>query len=267
MAASLILHLSSFIPHLGRFLSQPESLLALAVIGVAMLVRGTFGFGDALVAMPLLLLLVGIDVAAPLIALLSVTLAAMVLVQDWRHVHLRDAAALVVSALAGVVVGLMFLARASEAAVTAGLGGVVVLFSGYVLFHPQFKGLRTERAAPLFGLAAGILSGAYNAPGPPLVVYGALRRWSAEKFRATLQAFFLPTATAVVAGHGVAGRLDAEVLAYYVASLPLVAACVVVGRRLNARFETEAFARTLHALLLLLGTVLIIRAVWLLNGA
>jgi uncharacterized protein len=248
--------------HFGRFLSQPESLLALAVIGVAMLVRGTFGFGDALVAMPLLLLLVGIDVAAPLVALLSVTLAAMVLWQDWRHVHLRDAAALVVSALAGIVVGLLFLARANEAAVTAGLGGVIVLFSGYVLLHPEFTGLQTERAAPLFGLAAGILSGAYNAPGPPLVVYGALRRWSAEKFRATMQAFFLPTATAVVVGHGLSGRLGAEVLTYYVASLPLVAACVVAGRRLNACFDTAAFTRTLHVLLLLLGTALIARAVW-----
>jgi hypothetical protein len=236
--------------------------LVLAVVGLAMLVRGTFGFGDALVGMPLLLLLVGIDVAAPLVALLSLTLAAMVLWQDWRNVHLRDAAALVISALAGIVIGMLFLARANEAVVTAGLGSVIVLFAGYVLLHPEFKGLQTERTAPLFGLVAGILSGAYNAPGPPLVLYGALRRWSAAKFRATAQAFFFPTAATVVAGHGIAGRLTANVLTFYAASLPLVVVCVIVGRRLNARFRAEAFTRALYLLLILLGTTLIAKAVW-----
>jgi hypothetical protein len=28
--------------------------------------------------------------------------------------------------------------------------------------------------------------------GPPLVIYGALRRWTPERFRATLQGYFLP---------------------------------------------------------------------------
>lgn len=247
---------------LGGLLSHPAALLPFAVIGVAMLVRGTFGFGDALIAMPLLLLMVGINVAAPLVALLSLTLATVVLLRDWRQVHFRDAVVLVVTSLAGVAVGLVALGRVNEEAMTAGLGTIIVLFSGYVLFRPHDAKLKTDRTAPLFGLAAGILSGAYNAPGPPLVLYGALRGWSAEKFRATMQAFFLPTAAAVVAGHGLAGRINADVLTYYVASLPLMLACIVLGRRLNARFHAETFTRVLYVLLFLLGTALIAKAIW-----
>ena len=40
--------------------------LVFLIIFVAFLVRATFGFGDALVAMPLLTILVGIRLAAPL---------------------------------------------------------------------------------------------------------------------------------------------------------------------------------------------------------
>ena len=233
----------------------------LAVIFVAFLVRGTFGFGDALVGMPLLLLLMGKDVAAPLVAMLSMTLALGVMCQDWRKVHVRDAASLIGSAFVGIVIGLLFLAEAAESLVTGLLGVLVLLFAAYSLFTPGLGELKTDRTAPLFGVVAGILSGAYNAPGPPLVMYGALRGWTAESFRATMQAFFLPTALAVVIGHGVAGRINPDVLAYFVAGLPIIAVCILLGRFINSRIRTEKFERILYVLLAVIGLSLIVRAV------
>jgi uncharacterized membrane protein YfcA len=54
----------------------------LAIIFVATLIRSTFGFGEALVAVPLLALLMPVEVAAPLAVLLSITVAAVAIVQD-----------------------------------------------------------------------------------------------------------------------------------------------------------------------------------------
>jgi len=236
----------------------------LGVVCVAMLVRGTLGFGDALVGMPLLLLVAGleIDVAAPLVALLSVMLAGIVLWQDWRRVRFRDAGMLIASALLGIIAGLLILDRVDSRYVTGLLGVVLMTYSGYSFWRAPRWRLKSERAAPLFGIIAGVLSGAYNTAGPPLVVYGALRRWSAEQFRATLQAFFLPTGLAVVAGHAVMGRLTEEVFIYFAAGIPIVLVCVAVGRRINARFRTESFARFLHGFLVLMGALLLSKAVW-----
>jgi len=50
----------------------------LAVIFVATIVRSTFGFGEALVAVPLLALRIPVSVAAPLAVLVSITVAALV---------------------------------------------------------------------------------------------------------------------------------------------------------------------------------------------
>jgi len=234
----------------------------LLVIAAAALVRGTFGFGDALVAMPPLALLVGTGVAAPLVALVSIVIATVVLLQDWRHVHVRDARTLILSALAGIVLGMAFLEQGHERAVMGLLGVVVVLFALYSLLRPHLWELKTDRLSPLFGLVAGVFLGAYMMPGPALVIYGTMRRWSAQHFRATLQAFFLPTGIVVAVGHGISQRYTPEVLTYFAAVIPIALASIVIGRQLNSRFTVHTFLPVLHVLLLFLGAVLLAKAVW-----
>jgi uncharacterized membrane protein YfcA len=51
----------------------PVLLHVLAVIFVATLIRSAFGFGEALIAVPLLALTVPVEIAAPLAALVSIT--------------------------------------------------------------------------------------------------------------------------------------------------------------------------------------------------
>ncbi len=51
----------------------------LAVLGLATVIRSAFGFGEALVAVPLLALLIPVEVAAPVAVLVSITVAGVVL--------------------------------------------------------------------------------------------------------------------------------------------------------------------------------------------
>lgn len=242
---------------------MPPELQTVAIVGVifvAFLTRATFGFGDALVGMPFLLLLAGKDTAVPLVALISLTISAIVLAQDWRNVHFRQASRLVISALVGIAVGLTLLDRLDERIVLGCLGGLLVLFSGYSLLTPELPRLHSDRLAPLTGVFAGVLHGAYNAPGPPLVIYGAMRRWTPPEFRATLQAYFLPTSIAAVAGHGIQHRLTGEVWMLYLYGALVIPVCIFLGRRINARFRTESFAAYLHGALILIGISLIAHA-------
>src|SRR5215470_4470702 len=89
-------------------------LLVLAVIFLATLIRSAFGFGEALVAVPLLALQMPIEVAAPLAVLVSITVAVVVVVEDWHKVHLGSAWRLVLSTLFGIPLGLFLLTAVSE---------------------------------------------------------------------------------------------------------------------------------------------------------
>ncbi len=63
----------------------------MAVLLLATLIRSAFGFGEALVAVPLLALVMPVDAAAPLAVLVSITVAAIVLAQDWVDVDAKSA--------------------------------------------------------------------------------------------------------------------------------------------------------------------------------
>jgi hypothetical protein len=163
---------------------------------LATIVRSAFGFGEALIAVPLLALVIPVEVAAPVAVLSSIAVAFVVVLQDWRHVQIRSAGRLVFATLFGIPLGLLLLTMVHESTVKIILGGMILLFSTYSLLRHESIGLRDDRLAWLFGFAAGVFGGAYGLNGPPLAVYGSLRGWSPAKFRATLQGYFLPASIA-----------------------------------------------------------------------
>jgi len=192
-----------------------------AVVFLATLVRSALGFGEALVAVPLLALVIPVEVAAPLACLVSITVAAVVIVQDRHEVHLGGAWRLVLSTFPGIPLGLLLLTAVAEPVVKAILGLVIVVFSAWCLAGRKPLTLPDDRWAWPFGFVAGVLGGAYGMNGPPLVVYGTLRGWTPGQFRATLQGYFLLASLLGMAGYGLAGLWGLDVTRYYLLSLPL----------------------------------------------
>lgn len=226
----------------------------------ATLVRSTLGFGEALIAVPLLALFIPIQVAAPLVVLISITVAAIALIQDWRHVHFRSASWLVASTLIGTPLGLLLLTRAQGTVVKACLGLVLAGFAACSLLRGPKAVLENDRLAWPFGLGAGVLGGAYGMNGPPLVIYGMLRGWPPQRFRATLQGYFLPASTASMIGYWLAGLWRPEVTRDYLICLPGVLVATALGRALNGRIEARSFLRWVNLGLLVIAGMLLVQS-------
>jgi uncharacterized membrane protein YfcA len=236
------------------------SVQVVAVIFLATLIRSAFGFGEALVAVPLLALLIPVEVAVPLAVLFSITVAAFVVAQDWRQVHFHSAAWLILATLPGIPLGLWLLAAVAGNVVKAGLAVILIAFSLFCLVSRRPWELKNDRLAWLFGFGAGVLGGAYGMNGPPLVVYGALRRWSAAHFRATLQGYFLPASLLGMGGYWLAGLWVPAVTGYYLLSLAPAVAAILLGRLVNQRLAGRSFVRYLYLGLIAVGTVLLIQS-------
>jgi uncharacterized membrane protein YfcA len=243
-------------------LAPSAAAYVVGVIFVATLVRSTIGFGEALIAVPLLALRIPVTVAAPLAVAVSILVAAAIVVQDWRRIHLRSATGLIASALCGLPIGLFLLAKAGDHTVKTLLGLVIVVFSAHSLTAGRKLHVNRDSPALLLacGLVSGILGGAYGMNGPPLAVYGSLRRWSPQHFRATLQGYFLPVSVAGLAGYAAMGLWSATVTKYFVLSLPGVVVAIVAGRALNERSRPAGFFQVVYVGLLMTGAILIAQA-------
>jgi uncharacterized membrane protein YfcA len=234
----------------------------LAVIFLATLIRSAFGFGEALIAVPLLALLMKVEVATPLAVLVSITVALVVVLQDWHKVHFDSAWRLVVSTLFGIPLGVQLLTAVPEPVVKAVLGVVIMAFSTYCLTSRSPPQLHDDRLAWLFGFVAGVLGGAYGMNGPPLVVYGTLRRWSGEHFRATLQGYFLPASIVGMAGYWWKDLWVREVNRYFLLSLPVALVAIALGRVVSRRVSGRSFLVYVHVGLILIGITLLIQSLW-----
>jgi uncharacterized protein len=233
---------------------------AVLAIFIGALVQSTIGFGSALIAMPLLSAALGLQQATAVFGVLSLVMSVFVLLIDRRQILLRDTWRLTLAAILGVPVGLLVLRLAPEALVMRGLGVILI---GYGLFG-LFSARLTLRAADWvvwpFGFVSGILGGAYNTNGPPLVVYGTLQGWDPRKFRATLQSVFFTSGIAIAAGHALAGMWTSQVLLLTIIGAPGLLLAAAIGRWLNRRINHAVFRVTVYCALIGLGATLALRS-------
>lgn len=228
----------------------------LFILFISTFTRSALGFGDALIAMPLLALVLGMQIATPLVAFGASTIALTILLGEWRSVDIKAAWRLILSSLVGIPIGLFLLKTAPEPVIKGGLGVLLIAFGLLNLINPKLPTFRNEKLAYVFGLVAGVLGGAYNTNGPPVVVYGTLRRWSPDSFRSTLQAYFLPTGGMILISHGLAGLWTPDVLRLYVYALPFIMLAIYLGGRVNKVISSGRFNRIIYASLVVMGALL-----------
>ena len=231
---------------------------------IATLVRSTFGFGESLVAVPLFSLLLPVDTAVPLSVMLSILIALVVVVQDHEQIHFSSAKWLIIFALPGIPLGVLLLIYGNELWIKTGLGILLIVYSLYSLYGKNTFSLEKDNRFWLMacGLLSGILGGTYGVNGPPLVIYGNMRKWNARHFRATLQAYFLPASFLGLIGYLFKGLVGKEILTFFVASLPVVVPAIFLGRYINHRLTDRSFFRYVYFGLVFIGAFLILNAFW-----
>jgi hypothetical protein len=234
-----------------------EISLVIFIIFVVFLIRSTFGFGDALTGMPLLVIIIGVQAAAPLLAMLALLMAFLILLKNRQQVSFNMSWKLVLSALAGVPVGLFYLSHLNQTLINILLAVFIITFAGLRLLDIRLKSKSSPLLTYLVGFVSGILGGAYNTNGPPVIMLLSAQNWTAAKFRSTLQSYFFFTGVGLVAGHIAWGNVTAEVLRYSLYGLPALFLAFFLGEFWFRKFNSAKFYRWVYILMILIGAGLI----------
>jgi uncharacterized membrane protein YfcA len=232
-------------------------LIALVVFFAAM-IQGLLGFGGALIAMPLLVMLIGIQAATPVFALVGTLSTLLNAVRLRSHTTPKDLIRLVAPAIVGIPLGILLLTRVDSELITAVLGIILVAYALYNLLGWVMPRMSHPAWAYLAGFSSGILSGAFNTGGPPVIVYASARRWTADQFRANLQTYFLIISVFLVVGHGLSGHFTADVWRMALLAVPALLVGQALGVLLCRYVEADFFRKLVLVFLLLLGVQLIV---------
>ncbi|MDQ2862140.1 MAG: sulfite exporter TauE/SafE family protein, partial [Bacteroidota bacterium] len=169
---------------------------------------------------------------------------------------------LIIFAVLGIPLGLFMLVYGNESFIKLGLGVIIILYSVYSIRSKTNFKLEKDDKKWLFvcGFLSGIFGGAYGLSGPPLVVYGKMRSWTAKHFRATLQAYFLPVSTIGMLGYWYKGLLNATVIYYFSISIPVIIPAIFLGRYLNHRLKEGTFLNYIYIGLICIGLLLLVQS-------
>jgi uncharacterized membrane protein YfcA len=227
--------------------------VALLVFAAAAAAQAVTGFGMALVAVPLMSVVID-----PVAAVVSTTMVSFVLT-GWTSVRERStverpvAVRLVVAALLGMPVGLVLLAELDEHLLKALIAGVLLLVVLLLLAKVRLP------AGALSQWGSGVLSGAMltstGMNGPPVVLTVQALGLSPRRFRGTLQAVFCAQDLVAVVGFAVLGYVTPVISVAALAGALAVPVGWWVGDRAFARLQPDRFRAVVLSMLALTALV------------
>lgn len=229
------------------------TLLVGLVVFLAVFTQSLSGFGSALVAMALLPAMLGIHVATPLVALVALALEFVLIVRYHQSLEVRSIWKIVLAALIGTPLGVYFLASVDEKISLTLLGVVIAGYAVYALLGLKMPRLDGPVWAYMAGLLGGLLGGAYNTSGPPVILYADCRRWPPDVFKSNLQGYFVVSSIAVVASHAINGNITSQVWRLFWWVAPFIIVGLVAGLSLDRWLNPLTFRRVVLALLVVMG--------------
>jgi uncharacterized membrane protein YfcA len=229
------------------------TLLVGLAIFLAVFTQSLSGFGVALVAMALLPALVGIHVATPLVAIVALVLEVVLVLYYRQSLQVRAVWNMALAAVVGTPLGVWFLTRVDERLALTVLGVVIAGYALYASLGLKMPHLEKNFWAYLAGLFGGMLGGAYNTSGPPVIVYADCRRWPPDVFKGNLQGYFIVVSLAVVTSHAINGNFTIQIWQMFLWTLPFIILGIVAGLSLDHWLNPDIFRRVVLILLIVMG--------------
>ena len=163
-----------------------ELVIALAVVALGSAVQATVGFGLALIAAPVLLLIYPAFVPGPLIAS-GVVMVFLVAHRDRFHIDLLGLRYALIGRVAGTLLAGVFLAIASAELFDVAFGALVLL--GAVISALGIHISPSPKSATAAGALSGLMGTISSVGGPPLALL--YQAQGAARLRGTLAGFFI----------------------------------------------------------------------------
>lgn len=236
--------------------------LAGLVIFLSHLVAGITGFGNQIVALPLLALLVGLDAGKTTLVILGTVMYTLLTIRWHERINLRALGLIVLVTGVGLIAGMLLYEILPPRASMLALGTFVLLMGLQPLLLPSLTGRVPDAAAKLLLLGGGIVHGAFTTGGPLLVIYCRRALPDKSEFRSTLGVMWILLNTGLMIGWLISGWPEPQMtVRLTLLGLPFMLAGLVVGERLHHRLDGPAFRTVVNTTLVCNGLILIISAI------
>ena len=228
------------------------------VFSLAAFMHGLCGFGFSLISVGILSLMIGPKQAVPLTVVASTANCVYLMIALRKKIMFKKAMELVLLGLIFVPVGVLYLTHFNKSLILRTMGLVILVVA--IISLLKLDHAKLFAAKPFKWVAsslAGILGGAFNMSGPPLVLYAYNCGWPIRNAMANLQLIFTVLAPIEIIMFIATGLLTVSNALVGAFCVPLVILFSIAGSYLSGRMRLGHLQITINLFLLLLAGSLI----------
>jgi uncharacterized membrane protein YfcA len=236
-------------------------LLLAAVYAGASVVQGLTAFGFAVISVPIVAALTSPATAIAYNVVIATTISAQKAFMLREHLDWRWTVKFYLAILPFIPVGVIFISRISRSAALIAMGAYVIAAAALQFVSGGQSVRRLMRSGPAYGVSAvlaGLLSGAFSAPGPAAVPFVLSRYEDPLAGQANLSLFFSMLVVPVLGLHWILGDLRPVEMLRGLVFIPIAVIPTYFGTRWAARMNTARLRLMVAGAMILLGGYLVI---------
>ena len=234
-------------------LAQLDTLWMALISFAGALVISVAGFGNSLVAMPVLISLFGLQHAGPLHGLIGFLSTGLIVLRTRSQIAFAPIWRLSIVSVVAIPFGILVLARAPQRIALTLLGLLMISYVIYRVSNMPIPKLESLNWAYLFGAVAGIFGGAFNTGGFFVAIYADAMEWQPDEFRGNINGYFLVSIVILNLTHWFSGNTTLFVLQHFLISIPFVIAGIFLGFFVNKRIDVKLFRKIVLSVIFLFG--------------
>lgn len=236
-------------------------ILVALIMATAAFVQSVSGFGMAIVAVALLPLVMDLKDAIALIAVFNLFVSALTLIWNRAGFSWKIARPLILGMMIGIPLGFFFL-HSTDSTILIRVLGIVLIFiaiSDVILSRKSQYSLPSWSSWPL-AIFGGVIGGAFNVGGPPIVAYIYSQKWSKTQIVAVLQSVFLfggffRNGLMITRDLTTEGKTDWSwnLAINFLAAIPLSILAIYLGKKCLDRIPQSTLRATVFAFIFIMG--------------
>lgn len=240
------------------------------VIFLTNVIQGITGFAGTILAMPPGLMLVGYDVAKPILNLLGILAGVYVFLTQKKYVNWKELRKVVLIMAVGIFGGffLKHLLTGYDTVLYKALGIFVIVLAVQGYWNSVHRknaeetvsaGKKEDVKSIALLVSSGIVHGMFVSGGPLLIGYLSKAIKEKTSFRATISTVWIILNTIILIQDINTGLWTTKLIVTQMISTPFMIAGMILGSVLVKRMSQEVFMKLTYILLFLSGVLLMFK--------
>lgn len=215
------------------------------------------GFAGTLLAMPISILLIGLDESKVILNLITLLTCIFIATKDRKYIKFEVLKKVIIYMGIGMIFGI-FICRIINVKILLYVYGAIIILIGIKKLFLKKEIILKDKTINIILILAGVIHGMFISGGSLLVVYMAYKLKNKEEFRATMSSIWIILNLLILISQTWLGIINRDLIVITIIGLVPATLGIIIGGQISKKLRKEVFMKVTYLLILVSGVFIFI---------